>query len=76
MVTQETEPDPEQPRASRRARIRGWITTRYGDADAEARAIEERHQRLLDGLAREVAEAPDDVPIKDLIERLNRHRGD
>jgi hypothetical protein len=35
-----------------------------------------RRQQLLDDLNRAVAEAPDDMPIKSIVERLNRHRDD
>ena len=35
-----------------------------------------RREQLLSDLNRAVAEAPDDVPIKNIVERLNRHRDD
>ena len=57
-------------------RVRQWIRTLHRDPSAEDRAMRERRQRLLDALNRAVAEAPDDVPIKNIIERLNRHRDD
>lgn len=38
--------------------------------------MEERRQLLLDELNRAVAEAPDDMPIREVVERLNRHRDD
>ena len=38
--------------------------------------MQARRERLLEDLNRAVAEAPDDVPIKSIIERLNHHRDD
>ena len=61
---------------SARDRIRQWIKTLYRDPTAEERAMQERRERLLDELNRAVADAPDDVPIKNIIERLNHHRDD
>lgn len=60
---------------SARDRIRQWIKTLHHDPSADERAMQERRQRLLDELDRAVREAPDDVPIKSIIERLN-HRDD
>ena len=61
---------------SARDRIRQWIKTLYRDPTAEERAMQTRRERLLEELNRAVAEAPDDVPIKSIIERLNQHRDD
>lgn len=58
------------------ARVRDWITALGRDPDAEARAMDERRARLLEELNRAVAEAPDDMPIRDVIAQLNRHSDD
>jgi hypothetical protein len=36
----------------------------------------ERRVRLLEELNRAVAEAPDDIPIRDIVARLNHHADD
>lgn len=59
-----------------RGRLREWIRTIQRNPDAEAAAAEERRARLLEELNRAVADAPEDVPIKDIVARLNRHNGD
>ena len=59
-----------------RDRIRQWLRALHHDPSAEDRAMEARRQQLLDDLNRAVAEAPDDVPIRSIIERLNHHRDD
>ncbi len=66
----------ELPERSPRNRLREWFKHLHHDPTAEERAMEERRQRLLEDLNRAVAEAPDDVPIKNIIERLNHHRDD
>jgi hypothetical protein len=58
------------------ARLRSWIDTLHRNPEAEEEAAEERRQRLLDELSRAVADAPDDVPIRDVIRGLNRHHDD
>lgn len=68
-------PDPAG-RPFSRSRLRQWMRALYHDPTSEERAMEERRQSLLDELNRAVREAPDDVPIRNLIERLNQHRGD
>ena len=60
-------------RISARERLRHWIEYLHGDPDAEEKAMEERRRRLLDSLTREVAEAPDDMPISQVVRRLNDH---
>ena len=68
---------PEPPaRLSTRERVREWIRTLYRDPNAEERGMEERRQRLLEEINHAVADAPDDMPIKNIIERLNRHHDD
>lgn len=57
-------------------RVRTWIQTLHRDPSAEERAAMERRARLLVEINRTVAEAPDDIPIKDLVARLNRHHDD
>ena len=57
-------------------RVREWIQTLHRDPSAEERAASERRARLLVQINQAVAEAPDDIPIKDLVARLNRHNAD
>jgi len=67
-----------------RERIRAWLTPktdttpelRARDLAADEAALEERRQRLLAELAHAVADAPDDVPIQEVIRRLNHHDDD
>lgn len=59
-----------------RARVDAWITNLQRDPSAEQHAAEERRAALLADLNRTVAEAPDDVPIRYVINRLNRHWDD
>ena len=59
-----------------RARVAAWIDVLQGDPTAEERAAAERRTLLLAELNRTVADAPDDVPIKYVIDRLNRHWDD
>jgi hypothetical protein len=59
-----------------RDRLTGWIKRLHHDPTAEERAASEHREQLLRDLATAVADAPDDVPIKNVIERLNRHRDD
>ena len=61
---------------SARDSIRQWIKTLYRDPTVEEQSMQARRERLLEELNRAVAEAPDDVPIKSIIERLNHHRDD
>jgi hypothetical protein len=58
------------------SKVRNWIRTLHRDPTAEDRAMEERRARLLEELNRAVAETPDDVPIRDVIARLNSHGDD
>jgi len=71
-----TEPLGSVPSPPMRRRVRDWIRALYRDPDAEARAIEDRRARLLGEINQAVADAPDDIPIKQLIEQLNRHHDD
>lgn len=57
-------------------RVRNWIQTLHRDPTAEERAMQERRARLLEELNRAVAETPDDIPIRDVIARLNHHIDD
>lgn len=59
-----------------RSKVRIWIQTLHHDPTAEERAMQERRARLLEDLNRAVAETPDDVPIRDVIARLNSHTDD
>jgi hypothetical protein len=59
-----------------RGRVREWIRTLHRDPSAEEIAAEERRARLLEELNRAVADAPDDVPIRDIVARLNHHIDD
>jgi len=58
------------------SRLRRWLRTLQRNPSLEEKAMRERRERLLEDLSRAVAEAPDDVPIKSIVERLNRHRDD
>lgn len=71
-----SETTPTTGRVSTRERLRRLLKILQREPAEEERLMEERRQRLLDDLSRAVAEAPDDVPIKSVIERLNRHRED
>ncbi len=56
--------------------VRNWMRTLHRDPTEEERAMQERRARLLEELNRAVAETPDDVPIRDVIARLNSHGDD
>lgn len=66
----------ELPKRSPRDRLRQWLKHLHHDPAAEEGAMDERRRQLLEDLSRAVSEAPDDVPIKNIIERLNQHRDD
>lgn len=53
------------------SRLQEWLRILHRDPSAEERAAQERRERLLVELNRAVAEAPDDLPLRDLIERIN-----
>ncbi len=57
------------PRMSRR--LREWLRVLQHDPTAEERAAAERRARLLDELNRAVADAPDDMPLREVIARIN-----
>jgi hypothetical protein len=59
-----------------RARLTSWIAALSQNPTADLEAAEERRALLLAELNRTVAEAPDDVPIKYVINQLNRHWDD
>ena len=63
-------------RVALQKRVREWIQVLHRDPSAEERAARERRARLLVQINQAVAEAPDDIPIKDLVARLNRHDAD
>ena len=71
-------PRPASPprRSPVRARLEAWIATIHRDPAIEERSVAERKARLLAELNRAVSEAPDDMPIKDIIARLNHHHDD
>lgn len=52
-------------------KLREWLNILHHDPTAEERAAEERRARLLDELNRAVADAPDDMPLRDVISRVN-----
>ena len=64
------------PARSMSSRLRWWLRALQRDPSLEEKTMRVRRQQLLDDLNRAVAEAPDDVPIKSIVERLNRHRDD
>ena len=57
-------------------KLQEWIRTVLRDPSAEERASTERRARLLDELNRAVSDAPDDMPLRDVIERINHPYGD
>ena len=57
-------------------KVRDWIRALHRDPSEEERAMQKRRARLLEELNRAVAETPDDVPIRDVIARLNSHNDD
>ena len=59
-----------------RARLEAWIAAIHRDPAIEERSVAERKARLLAELNQAVSEAPDDMPIKDIIARLNHHHED
>lgn len=62
------------PRMGRK--LREWLRTLHHDPSAEERAAAERRARLLDELNRAVADAPDDLPLRDVIARVNNPYSD
>ncbi len=64
------------PARSMSSRLRRWLRALQRNPSLEEKTMRARRQQLLDDLNRAVAEAPDDVPIKSIVERLNRHRDD
>ena len=64
------------PRRAMQERVRDWLRLLHRDPTAEQRAIEERRALLLEELNRAVAAEPDDVPIRQIIDRLNHHADD
>jgi spore coat polysaccharide biosynthesis protein SpsF (cytidylyltransferase family) len=58
------------------SRLRRWLRALQRNPSLEEKTMRVRRQQLLDDLYRAVAGAPDDVPIKSIVERLNRHRDD
>ena len=71
----ETSPSEGLPRTMQ-SRVRDWIRALHRDPSAEEGAMEERRARLLEELNRAVAEESDDVPIRQIIHRLNHHADD
>jgi hypothetical protein len=62
------------PRMSRQ--LRDWLRVLHHDPTAEERAADERRARLLDELNRAVSDAPDDMPLRDVISRVNNPYSD
>jgi len=62
--------------SSLRDRMTSWLSQIQRDPTAEERAAAERRSLLLDELNKTVAESPDDVPIRSIIDRLNHHWDD
>ncbi|MBC8142279.1 MAG: hypothetical protein H7Y38_12645 [Armatimonadetes bacterium] len=57
-------------------KLREWLRVLHHDPSAEERAASERRARLLDELNRAVADAPDDLPLRDVIARINNPYSD
>jgi len=57
-------------------KLREWLRTLHHDPSAEERAASERRARLLEELNRAVADAPDDLPLRDVIARINNPYSD
>ena len=62
------------PRMSRQ--LRDWLRVLHHDPTAEERAANERRARLLDELNHAVSDAPDDMPLRDVISRVNNPYSD
>ena len=60
----------------RQTRLRRWVEHLYRNPNAEAESVDERRARLLEELTQAVADAPDDMPIREVISKLNRHADD
>lgn len=56
--------------------LRDWLRVLHHDPTAEERAASERRARLLDELNHAVADAPDDMPLRDVIARVNNTYSD
>ncbi|MBC8135849.1 MAG: hypothetical protein H8F28_08200 [Fibrella sp.] len=56
--------------------LRDWLRVLHHDPTAEERATDERRARLLDELNRAVSDAPDDMPLRDVIARVNNPYSD
>ncbi len=56
--------------------LRDWLRVLHHDPTAEERAASERRARLLDELNRAVSDAPDDMPLRDVISRVNNPYSD
>lgn len=56
--------------------LREWLRVLHHDPTAEERAADERRARLLDELNRAVSDAPDDMPLRDVIARVNNPYSD
>lgn len=57
-------------------RVRGWLKHLHHEPTEAERAAAAERARLLDELNRAVADAPDDVPLRDVIARANRFGGE
>jgi len=70
-ATAETAPTSPPPPRTMGRRLREWLRVLHRDPSAEERAARERRERLLEELNRAVAEAPDDLPLRNIIDRIN-----
>ena len=75
-ATDDHQPAPAALPARMSSRLRRWLRVLQRNPSLEEKTMRARRERLLEDLNRAVAEAPDDVPIKSIVERLNRHRDD
>ena len=73
-VADNTPKSPLFPRMSRQ--LREWLRVLHHDPTAEERVAAERRARLLDELNHAVADAPDDMPLRDVIARINNTYSD
>lgn len=60
----------------RRQRMLNWLRASQGLPRFTNAPTDERRRRLLEDLNHAVAQAPDDMPIREVIRSLNQHGDD